>query len=415
MNTLDDLRTTLERRADGLHDTELVARPTAVRHRVRVVRRRRAVAAVVAAALVVVAGVSATSMLRSTPTEPQPVGRVVVGVDVPAGIDIFGFPYELATVAELTDETTHVDPADHDQALVLAASGLGEGSATLYSNGDPIARVRGDEQVSAPVAVFEAGIDLEVRLDRADDGARVGVAVYEATGELAPGVSNGDVVFREEVAGARLVAGAFSSPGQSSVDLDAEVSGDKVRLVFYCSASDDLWINVSIDGDGALGSTCGDTGVDAGAQTSATTPVDAGPHDVRVYLTRGSDGPEVAPAGGEVFGVGIYDPAASGRTIMGTDLDSHVEYGGRTWVLDQVLDATSSLDTMEGDRLLGLVGRGEQIRASWSSRLSIGEGSATESPDDTVTSIAGLLLAGDYYDVDIDGGEGRLLVYRPED
>ena len=53
MSSIDDLRSTLERHADGLADHDLHVRPVAVRERVRAVRRRRRSALAVAAVAVV--------------------------------------------------------------------------------------------------------------------------------------------------------------------------------------------------------------------------------------------------------------------------------------------------------------------------------------------------------------------------
>lgn len=418
MSTLRDLRATLEQHAADLDDTERYARPVAVRARIRAVRRRRTTVAAVAAVLVLLAGAVGTEVLRGPGEEVRPAGRVVVGVDVPGTIAVQQFPYALTRLADLTDDETHVDPAEHDQAVLLAASGLGDGSATLYSQGEAIARVRGDEQVSAPVALGEAGIDLTVRFDGAGPRARAGAAVYEATGALAPGVSDGDAVFRDEVAGARLVAGAFSAPGERSVELDARSTGGAWRFAFYCTAADrDLWVNVSVDGAEPQGSSCSDPdpGPDAGVGTStATSRIPAGEHRVRISLTDGSDGPEVTPPDGAVFGVGIYEPPAPGPRVLGTRVDTHVEYGGRSWVLDRVVDAPESVDTSDGDVLLGLAGTGSTVGARWSGRLTHGETARAESPHEAAVLVGSVLLAGDRYDVTVDGGEARLLLYRPE-
>lgn len=414
MSSLDDLRATLDGHADALDDTERYVRPVAVRARIRAVRRRRATVAAVAAALVLVAGVAGAATLHG-PSGIQPSDENVVGVDVPRTIDVQQFPYGLAQLDDVTDDQVHVDPRDHDQAVLLAASGLGAGSATLYSQGEAVARVRGDEQLSAPVALGAAGIDLEVRFDGAAAGARAGVAVYEATGELAPGISAGGTVFRDEVAGAPLLAGTFLSPSEPSAELDAHSSSGRLRVAYYCTAQDDLWLNVSVDGDGPVATSCGrDDAPDAGTGTWSTFQAAAGDHDLRVFLTDGSKGPEVAPPDGAVVGVGIYDPPADGPLVLGTRVDSHVEYAGRAWVLDEVVDAPSTIDTADGDVLLGVLGSGHAIGATWTGRLTDGGTPRANSPHDANPVLGSVLLAGDSYTVRIDGGEGRLLVYRPE-
>jgi hypothetical protein len=242
------------------------------------------------------------------------------------------------------------------------------------------------------------------------------VAVYEATGELAPGVHNEDAVFRDEVAGAPLVAAGFTSPGDTSVDLDVHGTGGRLRFVFYCTTQDDpLWVNVSVDGGSLMANGCEDNGADAGAGGNwGITRFPAGDHRVRVYLTDPTSGSEVAPADGVVFGVGIYDPPAAWPRVVGDRaVDTHVEYAGRDWVLDEVVGAPTMLDTTDGDVLLGLVGTGHRVGAQWSGRLTQGETPRIDSPDDANTTLGGVLLAGDRYDVTITGGKGSLLVYRP--
>ena len=414
MNTLDDLRSTLNRHADDLDDVDRHIRPVAVHARIRVVRRRRATlaAAVVVALVAGLAG--AATMLRGS-DGVDPADPVVVGVDVPDRITAQGRSYELESLADLTAEGTHVDPAEHPQAVMLAARGLGDGMATLYSQGDPIGRVRGDEHVSAPIDLGEAGVDLEVRFDGAAPGARAGVAVYEATDDIPAGLGDAHAVFRGEVAGATLVDAGFSTPGETSIELQFSSRGGRLRFVFSCSAeADDLSLNVSIDGEDSLASGCGDSGADAGTGSSGTTRVPAGEHRVVAYLTHGDHGPRVIATEETVFGLGVYDPPAPGPRILGTRVESQVEYAGRDWVFDDVLAAPATIDTTDGDVLLGFVGSGKRLGATWSGRLTHGETVRYDSPDGVSVSAGGLLLAGDRYRVRLTGGEGQLLVYRPE-
>ncbi|WP_028643065.1 hypothetical protein [Nocardioides sp. URHA0020] len=412
MNTLHDLRSTLDRHAEGLDDTERYVRPVAVRARVRAVRRRRAGVAGVAAVLVVIAGIAAADVMRG-PDRIAPADRVVAGVDVPGSIELQGFPYDLTDLVDLTDDPTHVEPADHEEAVLLAASGLGPGSATLYSDGQAVARVRGDEQISVAYPVGDGGTGLQVRLHDADPGARAGVAVYEATGALASGIDNGSVVFRDEYAGEPLLGAAFAEPGRSSVEFQARGAAI-MRYVFYCDGPDSLFINVDVDGRPGLASSCGSSGVDAANGTSGTLDgLDPSrDHAVRVYLTRGSDGPEVAPSD-VTFGAGVYASGYAGQRVQGQDVARAVEYAGRTWVLDSAEVAPLDIDAPD-DVLIGVIGSGPALRATWTGRLSHGGSSSISSPDRGTSTLGGVLLGGDRYDVTLRGGEGRVLVYRPE-
>lgn len=415
MTSLDDLRSTLDRRAEGLDDTERYVRPVAVHARIRAVRRRRAATAIVAAVLVVIGAAAGVESWR-TPDQVQPAGRTVLGIDVPATIDVTAFPYDLAGTHDLTDSGLHLDAAPHDQAVQLVATGLGSGSATLFVDDEPVARVRGDEQTALPVPLADGAADVRVRFDGTPDTARAGIALYEATDELAPGISNGTAVFRDEVAGHRLIAAVFSQPGASSAEMSAPGRLDQARFAFYCTATDDnLWVNLDIDGSPGTSSSCGGSGRDAAIGTSTTElRVDSSPvHSVRVYLTRGSDGPEVSPAG-VVFGAGVYERDTIETRVLGITVETTVEYEGRTWTLDDVLDSPATIDTADGDRLLAYVARGRKATLSWSGRLVPDQVTSMGSASGGVSSSqAGLLLAGDRYTVRL-AGTGQIVVYRPE-
>jgi len=416
MSTLDDLRSTLDRHADELHDADRYVRPVAVRARIRAVRRRRAAAVSVAAALVLVGAAAAVGSLRS-PSTPQPAS--VVGVDVPRDIEVLGFPYALSELTELTVDSTDLARSEHPRAVVLTASGLGSGVATLYSNEQPIARVRPGEQVSAPVDLDTGAADLRVRFTDTAHHARAGVAVYEATGELAQGVANATrtSVFRNEVAGDPLVAAAFAQPGDREVRLRVPGSANELRFASYCAGDDDLMVNVSIDGHGALSGSCGDRLRDAGRGSSFSfdDPVPGAEHDVRVYLTRGDGDQPVDPDGAD-FGVGIYQLSSLDEHALGQRIPARVEYGGRTWVLDGLREAPATIDTERGDVLLGLVATGRDVNLTWHSALDGDDDGSVTLGDGGFTSTAGLLLPGDSYDVRTTGRpeEARLVVYRPE-
>jgi hypothetical protein len=413
MNTLDDLRNTLDQHAEGLADTEHHVRPVAVRARVRAVRRRRAAAAAVSVVVVVLAAVAGAAVLRE-PSEIQPADPTVAGVDVPKTIEVVGFPYELRQLHSLSDDHLALTATGSERAVLLAASGLGSGSATLYSDDVPVARVRGDQQVAAPVALGDGAPDLRVRFDGTEAEARAGVALYETTGRLADGTDNGEAVFRDEVAGNPLLDAGFAEPGQRAVLLQAGGRLDALRVVMYCDGSQDLWIHVAIDGEDAISSGCGDRGRDAGAGSSGTLDDwGAGDHRFRIYLTRGADGPEIT-ADGATFGAGIYALPTTDREILGIRVASRVEYDGRTWALDDVTTAPASVDTADGDVLLGVVTRDSHPRVSWTGALDRGsEDSVYGNRGGSALALGGVLLAGDRYDVKAVGEGTRLLLYRP--
>jgi hypothetical protein len=135
-------------------------------------------------------------------------------------------------------------------------------------------------------------------------------------------------------------------------------------------------------------------------------------HTFHVTLTQGSEGPEVSPDG-VVFGLGVYERDATQERVLGTRVDRTTEWGGRTWVLDRVLGKSATVDTADGDRLLGLVARGTRAHATWHGELHHGTTSTIGGGDGTSSLVDGLLLAGDRYRVEARGN-AQLLVYRPE-
>lgn len=402
MNTLDDLRSTLGQRAEELHDTERFIRPVAVRARIRAVRRWRAAAVATAAVLVLAGGVAAASSLRS-PGMPQPAS--VVGINVPHRIEMLGFPYTLDGTATLGTGGSHqLDELDGDRAVTLVGSGLGAGSATLLSDGEPVARVRAGQPSAAPVPLGGSEALLEVRYDGAPTDARAGVAIYEATGELAPGVSNGEVVFRDVYAGQPLLGAALSDPGESAVTFEAG-GATSMRVVPYCDGPAGLWFRLDLDGETLMQGACGADGTTDLAATSAGTFDDlgTGTHAVRVRVSRGADG---APADGDAVtvGAGVY---AHDRNA--------VEYGGQTWVSDAADGSPLMLDLSSDDMLLGASGTGN-LRLTWRGDLGDGGSDGTVAGDGVgSTLIAGVLLAGDTYRITATGRDARILTYyRPE-
>lgn len=420
MNTLDDLRTTLEQHAEGFDDTARPARVAAVHHRVRAVRRRRASAGVVAATLAVVAGVAAVGSLRE-PGSVEPAGPSVVGVDVPDRVSVHGFPYDLIDSGAVPEgEAWFVrGPQAVPQSVSLVGRGLGSGSATLYADDEAVSRVFGDG-VGAPVPVA-GDVALTVRYDGAPGDSRTGLAFYEATGEPAPGVADGAIVFREQVGSATLVDAAFST-GPSVVELPAAGDLADLHVATWCTTDErGMWLTTEVDGQPSSSRPCVWDGVrDPGTNTEVpAVGSDGRSHTVRTVLTRGSFGPDATDTKARL-GLGIY--AQETTMVAGTGVPSVVEAQGRTWALDpagmttvEVDNWERTVDTTDGDVLLGVVGRAETLRLDWEGRLSRGSSPSYES-DLGAAGIGALLLQGDRYTVRMTGSEVRkasLLVYRP--
>lgn len=425
MNTLHDLRSTLDQHAEGLHDGERYARPVAVRARIRAVRRRRAGAVAVAAAALVVAGVAGFGALRG-PSVVEPAGPTVLGLEVPETWMIDEFPYELDRTATFSGDRDRIElVGDGDgpaRAVALYADGLGSGSATLFSDGEAIARVIGDEDAELPVPVSNPGATLSVRLTGVPAGARAGVAVYTATDELAEGVGNGTAVFRQVVAGSELLAAGFSDETRPEVRFTFHGRLARAAFASYCaSAENGLRLNLEIDGDGAVSGRCQRQDARDAGTSRYTFPDETGPardHTVRAYLTRG-DADEPVSSPDTAFGAAVYRRLVAQQSVAGTWVESVIEHAGRAWRLARVIDGASArIPARDSDLLLGFVAQGEMTSVRWAGTLVDGQSTYAGGPDVGVAT-AGLLLRGDTYDVRLTADEGELtrgalLVYRPE-
>ena len=423
MNTLDDLRATLEREA-AFDDTERHLRPVAVRQRVRAVRRRRAGAVAMAAAVAVVAATAVAGALRGSPA-PEPAGPTLEEVQVPQTIDVYGFTYKLTATQRAADDGTVTlsDPPDGPAAVSLVATGLGSGRATLWSGYYSVARVRGGEQVS-PATDSAARSQPRVELEGAPPSARAEVAVYEPTGELAPGISSGGAVFRQRYAGHVLVAAAFGEGGDEA-RVDVPHSLDGLTTSAYChSGTTGLWLH-GVGDDGALPCATFDTGNDPGPRNEDYPDrPGAGDDTVGVYVTEGKDGPRAA--GVDVtFGVALYRETVPPTQVLGAEEPTVLEQHGRTWHLDDVIswDGRDSyeVDTSDGDALVAATTIGTTSEfLSWRGAPEggwvgyTGNGTVSDSPGAVYGPV---LLAGDHtVQLHLEGPhpQGRLLVYRPD-
>jgi len=413
MTSLDELRRTLEQHADDLHDAERHTRPAAVRGRVRTARRRRAGAVAVVAAAVLVVATGTTALVRGS-ADPEPAGPSLKDVSVPQRIEVLGTPYRLTGTERVAADGSIDTPAGGDDRFVtLVATGLGSGEATLWSDYWPIARVRGDQQLAAPAP---AGDDLRVELDGAPRSARAEVAIYEPTGEPAPGVAADGVVFAERYDDRELVDARFATAGaEATVDVPADA--DDLTVSAYChSETDNLWLHQSgTDG----GFPCADL---ATVTPEALLRPQPGERTLGVYVTQGRNGAR-ATGVDVTFGVALYRQAVAPTTVLGEDVRTVVDFNGRTWRLDEVLDSGPSeyeVDTSDGDVYLGVVYvRATEMLMTSPSAPEGGwggfrEGDGRQGPG---TTYPGILFAGDRtVDLNLRGPDAdtRLLVYRPE-
>ena len=209
MNTVDDLRASLDRHASELSDSGAHGRPAAVRERVRVVRRRRrtAVAASVVTAVALAAPLAGSLLSGGGHATPEP------ALPAPTSTPVPGFPARLADGARLVDDemgaqgeaelefrvrtggvpprwSVYCSPAGsgwftlslNGRKQLLAECGeAGTDAGTVSYTFDHLVRADG-----SPIAPGDP-IDVRIRLAErkgspglaADPELRLGVAVYE--------------------------------------------------------------------------------------------------------------------------------------------------------------------------------------------------------------------------------------------
>ncbi|WP_243056741.1 hypothetical protein [Nocardioides sp. SR21] len=418
MNTIDDLRSTLDRHTDALDDTERLVRADAVRSRVRTVRRRRAAAVAVAAVVVLVVATATVGLVRGGES-PQPAG--LGDVDVPAEVSVHGFGYRLAdTVRASADGTIDLDESRGPRAVTLVATGLGSGQATLWSGYWPIARVRGGEQIS-PVTT-DVLTDLRVEFEDAPAAARAELAVYSPDGDLPPGVAHDGVVFRQQWGDQELVAAAFGEAGGEATAEAPDLTRDMDVSPFCRSETSDLWLHTE-GTNGGMPCADFDQGSDPGpANQDWLGSPDPERPDYSVYVTQGRNGPR-ADGVDVTFGFGIYRQGVPTTEVLGADHPTVLEAVGRTWQLDEVLDREAgedfSVDTSQGDVYIG-VAYADILSMTIGWRGAPEEGWGGTPPQDEPQGPGGMymgvLLAGeDTVEVDVTGPDAqtRLLVYRP--
>ncbi|GHJ60580.1 hypothetical protein NOK12_30980 [Nocardioides sp. OK12] len=439
MSSVDDLRSTLEAHAHRVDDPGASPRVVAVHERVRGLRRRRRTAAGALAAVVLAAGVGLAALGPVGGGDgPEPAGgpRTVGGQEVPGAVMVLGREYELAETVAVSSADGRVrvplPPSEGWRVVSLAASDLDGGVATLVYPQDGVARVLGDGSVQPPTPLGPVTTELTVRLEDLGPEAQVGLAIYEPTGTVPGGVVGPDMMtaFRGEVAGEDLLGAAFSRDGAAEVSLPLDLPRRQVvRISTYCTSSvSGGWVNVDLDGRSAfLRGPCDDDGVLdlPSGWVSMSDGIARGEHTLRVYLTRGSDGPEVDDPLA-VLGVGAY-PEPATTTVDGASVDEVVEHDGRRWRLESAMTATEDgepvarrVETDEGPVLVGYTWDGGTVglEAQSGRRRSDDVASSLSSSARGGSSIAGQLLAGDTYDVRLyeDRGrpfEGSILLYRP--
>ncbi|MEO9323042.1 hypothetical protein ABFT23_06095 [Nocardioides sp. C4-1] len=381
MNGIDDLRRTLQHHADEAlaGPDDHVGRRRAVHERARATRRRRrGVAAGVVASLVAAAGVAVV-------VAPDGRGNAgpadLVGVDVPETLTALGFTYHYAggLEGERRGDEGRVDAtlegSSRDRLISWGTSG-DDDRVVVKVDGRTLTH---DDPDFTNWTLVPAGTSGPVSATVAE--GRPALAVYELGDETPDGVSLDGSTFRQDVAGAELLAAEFVDGGPAEVTLDATATTNAVRVHLVCSGGPDRDDDDSeelvlqrdplgqgevpfepLDCSGSLpvDATTAPTPLVLAASSRTTTPGDAVSITYRVTTWSG----EVVDDPGFRLGVAMY---ALADREPANGASPELEADGHRWVLAETVDGGSSTKVEYrapsdgGARFVTTIATGEEV------------------------------------------------------
>ena len=335
MNTLQDLRATLDQHASGVHDDLATSRVAAVAGRARVVRRRRA-AGVGAAAVLALVTAGVVSAL--------PGNRDVAPAEAPDSFTSLGWSYRLADTVDTEGGRVRLDVEQSElPRLVSWSTSSDDQQVVVRFNNETWASQSTD---FGDFVWLPPNFGGEVTLS-GDDGLTA--ATYELDqSAIPPGVGTGPGLFREDVAGLDLLGAAFGEPGQAElvVPMDAPQS-DEVQIGYTCERLPRGYqVKISVVGERGfltVGGCEAATGFDPGGSLNIGLP---GPWresaELAMRVTR--RGMPIADGALEGLRLGLAAYSSSTDLVVsaGHDFPSVVEHGGKVWQLDHVAEGAGA-------------------------------------------------------------------------
>ncbi|MBB6628107.1 hypothetical protein H5V45_12330 [Nocardioides sp. KIGAM211] len=352
MSSIDDLRSTLERHADGLADHDLHVRPVAVRARVRAVRRRRRSVLGGVAAAVVAAAVATTLAVGADRSAPV-ADRTLAGHVAPASLTSLGYTYAFDR-ARQGDGRAVLDLPESERPRLLSW-------ATEGTDDRVVLRAPGEEP-----RVLEADDFGDFTFVPPRSGGRftltgtgpVALAAYDLTDAVPAGATAYGVTFRDEVAGQRLAGVAIGDPGDADVAFVGSRDAGPIQVSYVCAGGPKgAWIHISQNGEQLVfGGGCDDPLFDPagrGGYGSTLGRSDASDLTLRMWVTDGEHGPVVEDPDLRI-GVAAYTPAPAVEKLAGTAVARTVEHDGHLWTL---VDTTSNEPGARTLEVAGVDGR----------------------------------------------------------
>jgi hypothetical protein len=334
MNTIDDLRRTLDQHAGDVADPAAVARATAVHHRSVSVRRRRRAVVASGLAAVVLAGAAVVSWPRGS--DALPAAPVVLGQQAPTSISSLGYTYRTDGHGESFGRNGSVKvSASSDPRLYSWTTDGGRSVSVTLPDGEV---VHSDRQGFGDFVVLDPGAEGTLRIST--PSGHVGLASYALTDAAPSGYTKAGVTYRASVAGSPLLAARVGELGQAVLHASYVSPGSVYGISVMCAGLPHGYVlNVSMNGDGrTAGDSCDSDGsFDPGSHVGAVfSPTHAGKRvRVRAWVTRGYDDPTPLASGAVPdlrIGVGVYGPIKQ-LHVARTDVPTVVEHHGHTWDL----------------------------------------------------------------------------------
>lgn len=341
MNTLDDLRATLDREAATVHESATSARATAVRGRARAVRRRRTAAGAVTAALVV-GGASAVLLLPGGEgSAPTPADRALGSFEAPASMQALGATYAFEEGVGGQDRVRLTVPDSGAPTLVTWATESGTARVDFRNDGASDRREAPADFTDYTVLSGGGPGTVVVRGD-----GEVAVALYRydvpPEGDTAEGLT-----WRDHVGDATRLGSVHGRPGRTEVTLTVPVDprGGVLHFKDYCLAPQDGWTQVvEIDGEVSSVGACGLSEIDRGDPPAGSVSFPerttwGGTVTVRAYVVKGRDRGRMpddgaraaASAPGVRVGAAVYESGEPATRVPGWDVPTVVEHDGHLW------------------------------------------------------------------------------------
>lgn len=358
MNTVDDLRSTLEHHSHDAAGLDPLSRRNQVGERITTARRRRNAVrgGVAAAAVVAVAAAVLVPTLGGDDVELQPADRTVVGVEAPATIDTPDHTYRFAeSWAEEGAGQLEVDLDFSAEARILSWATAGD---------DQGVRVKGpyDASWDSTRGDFEDwvaipdGFEGTVTVATNNPGAEgLGAALYEADLSALPDVVEGfhGQYFRAEGPVSRRIAVGVGERGETELTLPYADAGTHVAIEISCDGLPaGLWVHASVGGaqTSRESDTCQgdsgdeesstiltkDLGLQPGGYASRAAGADWPDGEARVWVTRTSkDDTSVDPSAfpDAQLAAAVYVPQEDPVEVEGVSVPLLTWHNGHLWGL----------------------------------------------------------------------------------